>query len=108
MSEQSEAETDRISKLRDPSNFEFMRSPSGSKIHIVGTGLAPSLLAMGKKTSGDVPDGAEKALCGLVTTFEDVDEMPEGVNDVLDAVCTRCNRQAGYIRNRGKFEEVPL
>jgi len=99
---------DRISELRDPSNFEFMESPKGEKIHIVGTGLPISMLVLGGQSEGRYDDDDQKALCGLVSDFEPVDDLPEDVNRVLDRVCTRCNRQAGYIRNKGKFEEVPL
>lgn len=99
---------DRIDELRDPENFEFMESPNGDKIHIVGTGLPTSMLVLGGRQEGRYDEDDEKALCGLVTDFEPVEEIPQDVNGVLDRVCTRCNRQAGYIRNKGKFEEVPL
>lgn len=97
-----------IDELRDPSNFEFMRTPHGSKIHIVGTGLPESMLVRGGRASGRYSDDAEKALCGVVSEFEPVDVVPDEVNWVLDRVCTRCNRQAHRIRNKGKFEEIPL
>jgi hypothetical protein len=100
--------TDRLDELRDPSNFEFMKSENGEKIHIVGTGLPTSMLVHGGRAEGRYDDDDHKALCGLVSDFEPADEIFEDVNEVLDRVCTRCNRQAGYIRNKGKFKEVPL
>lgn len=104
----SDADPTPISELRDPSNFEFMETPHGSKIHIVGTGLPTSMLVLGGRAEGRYGDEDEKALCGVVADFDPADDVPDDVNGVLDRVCTRCNRQAGYIRNRGKFSEVPL
>jgi len=105
---EDEAATDRIDELRDPSNFEFGTTPQGEKIHIVGTGLPISMLVLGGQEAGEYGDDEQKALCGTVAEFDTDVEVPDGVTDVLDQVCTRCNRQAGYIRNRGKFDEVPL
>lgn len=95
-------------QLRDPENFGFMESRTGNQIHIVGTGLPPSILVMGGQSSGRYDEGDEKALCGLVSEFEPAEEVPDDVQGVLDRVCTKCNRQAGHIRNKGTFEEVPL
>lgn len=108
MSEHAPDAAERASKLADPLNFEFMETPHGSKIHIVGTGLPTSALVLGKRTIDDIPDDAEKALCGVVSEFTPADDIPDDVTGVIDRVCIRCNRHAWRIRDRGKFEEVPL
>lgn len=101
--------TDWLEKRRDPENYEFGTTPHGEKTHIVGTGLPVSILTLGKQAAGDVPDGSDKALCGVVAEFDTSVEPPEDVAEVLDKVCISCNRQAQTkIANSGKFEEVPL
>jgi len=98
-----------MEELRNPENFEFARTPNGDKIHIVATGLSTkSMLLRGMQASGEAREVDQKALCGHVCEFETGVEPPEDVNEVLQEVCTLCNRQSGYIRNRGKFAEVPL
>jgi len=110
MSEHSGDRWERIEQLEDPTNFEFKRTPHGKKIHIVGTGLPTSMLVRGGRASGKYGEGAEKALCGVVSQFMDVEdgEIPGPEEGVATEVCYRCNSQAWRIRNKGKFEEVPL
>lgn len=97
-----------LEELHDPSNFEFMESPSGDKIHIVGTGLSPSMLVRGGRAQGVYSHDDQKALCGLVTDFTATDKSLNDVNDVINHVCERCAKQSGYIRDKGKFEDIPL
>lgn len=101
---------ERLRELRDPSNYEFGETPYGEKIHIVGTGLPPSMLVLGRQAEGTASEDADKALCGVVSEFENAEDVPGDPGDDLRRFCSRCSRQAAaeQLLDRGKFEEVPL
>jgi hypothetical protein len=103
---------DHLRRLRDPSNYEFKATPHGEKLHIVGVGLPPSILVRGRQAEGSASAGADIALCGTVSEFEDVpdEEIPADPEDDLSRFCLRCSRQASakHLLNRGKFEDRPL
>lgn len=108
-SEESDGEVQQMfDELDDPSNYEFMETPNGEKVHIVGTGLPTSILVRGGRAMGDYGPEDEKAICGTVSAFQSAEDVPTEIDEAMDRICTRCVRQSYRIRGRGKFSEVPL
>lgn len=99
-----------LQETKDPSNYEFMSTPTGEKVHIVGVGMPPSFLELGRRATRSAPDDANKALCGTVTEFEEADDVPEDPGDDLTKWCLRCTGHAAAkgLHDRGKFEDRPL
>jgi len=103
---------DRLRDLRDPENYEFQETPHGEKIHIVATGLPPSMLVRGRQADGTASEDADKALCGTVSDYAAVpdEELPADEGDDLRRFCSRCIRHAAakQLLDVGKFEDRPL
>lgn len=97
-----------MDELEDPSNYEFMVTPTGGQIHIVGTGLPTSMLVRGGREEGRYSEDEQKALCGVVSEFSPTDTVPTEFDEVVNQVCTQCRYQSEYIHDKGKFKNIPL